>query len=109
MLAAPPTAALLLPAPSWPRARLPPHPLFLHPPHNCVSQVCQRLPRGRKPGVSTIRNDVSKNENSTEVLKLKKQIDYWKEQAGLPPHKRDYVDLEDVQGEGAPGVRWCAP
>lgn len=48
--------------------------------------------------VSTIRNDVSKNENSTEVLKLKKQIDYWKEQAGLPPHKRDYVDLEEIQG-----------
>lgn len=46
--------------------------------------------------VSTIRNDVSKHENSTEVLKLKKQIDYWKEQAGLPPHKRDYVDLEEI-------------
>ncbi|KAL4428851.1 hypothetical protein ABPG77_005289 [Micractinium sp. CCAP 211/92] len=49
--------------------------------------------------VSTIRNDVSKNENSTEVLKLKKQIDYWKEQAGLPPHKRDYVDLEEIQDQ----------
>lgn len=46
--------------------------------------------------VSTIRNDVSKHENSGEVLKLKKQIDYWKEQAGLPPHKRDYVDLEEI-------------
>jgi len=48
--------------------------------------------------VSTIRNDVSKHENSAEVLKLKKQIDHWKEQAGLPPHKRDYVDLEEIQG-----------
>jgi hypothetical protein len=46
--------------------------------------------------VSTIRNDVSKNENSVELLKLRKQIDYWKEQAGLPPHKRDYVDLEEI-------------
>ncbi|KAL4451514.1 hypothetical protein ABPG75_007176 [Micractinium tetrahymenae] len=49
--------------------------------------------------VSTIRNDVSKNENSAEVLKLRKQIDYWKEQAGLPPHKRDYVDLEEIQDQ----------
>lgn len=24
------------------------------------------------------------------------QIDYWKEQAGLPPHKREYVDLEEI-------------
>lgn len=47
--------------------------------------------------VSTIKNDVSKHENSSEVLKIKKQVDYWKEQAGLPPHKRDYVDLEEIQ------------
>ncbi|EFN56078.1 hypothetical protein CHLNCDRAFT_145586 [Chlorella variabilis] len=46
--------------------------------------------------VSTIRNDVSKNENSADVLRLKRQVDYWKEQAGLPPHKRDYVDLEEI-------------
>lgn len=32
-----------------------------------------------------------------QVLKLKRQIDYWKEQAGLPAHKRDYVDLVDIQ------------
>ncbi|PSC75171.1 kinesin-like calmodulin-binding isoform X1 [Micractinium conductrix] len=49
--------------------------------------------------VSTIRNDVSKHENSAEVMKLKKTIDYWKEQAGLPPHKRDYVDLEEIQDQ----------
>ena len=48
--------------------------------------------------VSTIKNDVSKHENSAEVLRLKRQIDHWKEQAGLPPHKRDYVDLEEIQG-----------
>jgi hypothetical protein len=32
-----------------------------------------------------------------QVLKLKKTIDYWKEQAGLPAHKREYVDLMDVK------------
>jgi hypothetical protein len=48
--------------------------------------------------VSCIRNDVSKHENSSEMLRLKRQIDHWKEQAGLPPHKREYVDLEEVAG-----------
>lgn len=47
--------------------------------------------------VSTIRNEVVKNDSDKEVLKLKRQIDYWKEQAGLPAHKRDYVDLVDIQ------------
>ena len=44
-----------------------------------------------------------------------RQIDYWKEQAGLPPHKRDYVDLEeivDAKQNGAGGLpgegRGCA-
>ncbi len=30
--------------------------------------------------VRTIKNDVTKNEANKEILKLKKQIDYWKEQ-----------------------------
>ena len=30
--------------------------------------------------VSTIKNDVSKNECSKETLRMKKMIDYWKEQ-----------------------------
>lgn len=46
--------------------------------------------------VSTIRNEVVKNDSDKEVLKMKRQIDYWKEQAGLPAHKRDYVDLVDI-------------
>lgn len=29
----------------------------------------------------TIKNDVTKNEANKEILKLRKQIDYWKEQA----------------------------
>lgn len=49
--------------------------------------------------VRTIKNDVTKHENSKEMLKLKKMADYWKEQAGLPPHRRDYVDLEDIKDE----------
>ena len=32
-------------------------------------------------------------------MKLRRMIDHWKEQAGLPPHKRDYVDMEDIKGE----------
>ena len=28
----------------------------------------------------TIKNDVTKNEANKEILKLRKQIDYWKEQ-----------------------------
>lgn len=27
------------------------------------------------------------------------QVDYWKEQAGLPAHKRDYIDLENIKDE----------
>lgn len=30
--------------------------------------------------VRTIKNDVTKNEANKEILKLRKQIDYWKEQ-----------------------------
>lgn len=33
------------------------------------------------------------------------QIDYWKEQAGLPPHKRDYVDLEEIADSKQNGAR----
>ena len=46
--------------------------------------------------MSTIKNDVNKHDDSMEVVKLKKKIDYWKDQAGLPLDKRDYVDLVDI-------------
>eukprot|EP00890_Picochlorum_soloecismus_P006002 jgi/Picsp_1/6402/NSC_03750-R1_kinesin-like calmodulin binding protein len=49
--------------------------------------------------VSTIKNNVKQDDNSKEVMSLKKKIDYWKEQAGLPVHKRDYVDLIDIADE----------
>ncbi len=46
--------------------------------------------------VRTIKNDATKNESNKEMLKLKKNLDYWKEQAGLPADKRDVVDLSDI-------------
>jgi hypothetical protein len=49
--------------------------------------------------VSTIKNDVTKHDDSSAVLKMKKQVDFWKEQAGLPPHKREYVDLIEIMDE----------
>ena len=49
--------------------------------------------------VSTIKNNIKQDESSKEVMVLKKKLDYWKEQAGLPPHKRDYVDLIDITDE----------
>lgn len=46
--------------------------------------------------VRTIKNEARKNEDSKDAVRLKKQIEYWKEQAGLAPHARDFVDLMDV-------------
>ncbi len=46
--------------------------------------------------VSTIKNNVKQDDSSKEVMNLKKKIDYWKDQAGLPVHKRDYVDLIEI-------------
>ena len=47
--------------------------------------------------VRTIKKDARRNEDSSVVVALKKCIEYWKEQAGLPPHARDYVELIDVE------------
>uniref|UniRef100_A0A7S0Y9G8 Kinesin motor domain-containing protein n=1 Tax=Polytomella parva TaxID=51329 RepID=A0A7S0Y9G8_9CHLO len=46
--------------------------------------------------VRTIKNDASKNEANRDLIKLKKQIDYWKDQAGLPAGQRDIVDLLEI-------------
>jgi hypothetical protein len=46
--------------------------------------------------VSTIKNNVKQDDCSREVVALKKKIDHWKEQAGLPAHKRAYVDLIEI-------------
>lgn len=47
--------------------------------------------------VSTIRNEVGKNEANKDVLRLQRQVAHWKEQAGLAPHLRDYVDLVEIK------------
>ena len=52
--------------------------------------------------VRTIKNEVTKNEANKEILKLRKQLDYWKEQAGLSPAQRAYVDLEDIAMSALP-------
>lgn len=49
--------------------------------------------------VRTIKNDVTKNEANKDVIKLRRIVDYWKEQAGLAPEQRHYVDLEDIRDE----------
>jgi predicted protein tyrosine phosphatase len=51
--------------------------------------------------VRTIKNEVTKHEANREMLKLRKQLEYWKEQAGLAPEQRAYVDLEDITDERA--------
>ena len=48
--------------------------------HPLASPACLPARPQYAQRVSTIRNDVSKHENSAEVMKLKKTIDYWKEQ-----------------------------
>lgn len=46
--------------------------------------------------VSTIKNNVKQDDNSKEVMNMKKKIDHWKEQAGLPVHLREFVDLIEI-------------
>uniref|UniRef100_A0A061QQX7 Kinesin-like calmodulin binding protein n=1 Tax=Tetraselmis sp. GSL018 TaxID=582737 RepID=A0A061QQX7_9CHLO len=46
--------------------------------------------------VRTIKNDASKNETNKEVQRLKSQLSYWREQAGLAPELRDVIDLERI-------------
>lgn len=47
--------------------------------------------------VRTIKNDVTKMESNKEITRLKKALEYWKEQAGLPPQHRAFVDLLDIE------------
>lgn len=49
--------------------------------------------------VRTIKNDASKNESSKEAVRIKKQIEHWKEQAGLKPEERDVVGILKMFGE----------
>lgn len=53
---------------------------------------------GCVPQVRTIKNDSSRNESNKDMLKLKKQVEYWKEQAGLvSAEARTAADLIDIQ------------
>ena len=36
------------------------------------------------------QNDASKNEANKDMQRLKKQVDYWKEQAGIPAEVRGW-------------------
>ena len=47
----------------------------------------------------TIKNEVTKMESNKEMLKVRRQLEYWKEQAGLSPEQRAYVDLDDITDE----------
>lgn len=47
----------------------------------------------------TIKNEVTKMESNKEMMKLRRQSDYWKAQAGLSPEQRAYVDLDDITDE----------
>eukprot|EP00803_Ostreobium_quekettii_P000922 evm.model.scf_757EXC.1 EVM.evm.TU.scf_757EXC.1 scf_757EXC:319-12045(-) len=49
--------------------------------------------------VRTIKNDASKNECSKDLARLKKQIDRWKEQAGLKPEARDVAAILRAYGD----------
>ena len=49
--------------------------------------------------VRTIKNEVTKMESNKEMLKVRRQLEYWKEQAGLSPEQRAYVDLDDITDE----------
>ena len=71
------------------------HPWFLPEHLVCVGQ--NSLTYATR--VRTIKNEVTKMESNKEMLKLKKQLEFWKEQAGLSPEQRKYVDLEDIADE----------
>mmetsp|Transcript_14101 Transcript_14101/g.44908 ORF Transcript_14101/g.44908 Transcript_14101/m.44908 type:complete len:389 (+) Transcript_14101:310-1476(+) len=52
--------------------------------------------------VRTIINEATKNATNKEQAKMKKMIEHWKEQAGLTPEQRAYVDLEPIEDARAP-------
>jgi len=46
--------------------------------------------------VRTIKNDVTRQEVGKDVTRLQRQLEYWKEQAGLSPEQRAAVDLVEI-------------
>lgn len=59
----------------------------------CPAHLPPPTPRAQPPSP---QNDATKNEANKEMVRIRKQVDYWKEQAGLPAAQRDIVDLLDV-------------
>lgn len=42
-------------------------------------------------------NDPSKNVSSKEIMRLKKQVAYWKEQAGRRGEEEDLEEIQEVR------------
>ncbi|GBF96810.1 hypothetical protein Rsub_09666 [Raphidocelis subcapitata] len=60
--------------------------------------------------VRTIKNDAKRDESSKEVLRLKRAVEYWKEQAGLATAEaRAGADLREVTDRRTPGPDDDAP
>ncbi len=55
----------------------------------CAAQYATR--------VRTIKNVVTQSTSTKEVIKLQKQLEYWKDQAGLSPEQRAVVDLNPIE------------
>lgn len=47
--------------------------------------------------VRTIVNDPSKHISSKEMVRLKKLVSYWKEQAGKRSEEEDLLDIEEYR------------
>ena len=78
----------------------------------CVSRIALSLPSlsschthaPPSPLPPRAQNDATKNESNKDMVRLKKQVDYWKEQAGLPADKREWIDLVAVKDERQPSM-----
>lgn len=49
----------------------------------------------------TLQNTASKNELNKDMLKMKKQLEHWQQQAGLSEQQRAMLELSDVTDERA--------
>lgn len=47
------------------------------------------------------QNTASKNELNKDMLKMKKQLEHWQQQAGLSEQQRAMLELSDVTDERA--------
>lgn len=81
------------------------HTHLQHPFAVCVAQYCSHVSYVLTLATHyVLQNDATRNEANKEVVRLKKQIDYWKDQAALPPSRREYVDLVEIMDQKQSGV-----